>query len=164
MAKPARSTISLLSFLVASACGPSPEGSLSAAHSAAIGDSVRATLSAFIGRMEATDGDSIARFYADDPRFTWTANGAVVARTVAQIRAGITALAGYPRWRLEYLSPTVVPLAAGVAAVTTNYTQTLTDSAGKDLTFGGALTLLWIHTPGGWKILQGHSSSPPPAR
>jgi len=155
---------SLVSLLVTGACTASSAGPLTAAHSAAIEDSVRATLSAFIGRMDATDGDSIVRFYTDDPRFTWTANGTVVARSVAEIRAGISALAGYPRWRLEYLKPVIVPLAPGVALATSEYTQTLTDPVGKDLTFGGIVTLVWIHTPGGWKILHGHSSSPPPAQ
>jgi ketosteroid isomerase-like protein len=151
----------IMPALLLAGCAPKSQAPLSADHSRAISDSIHNTLVAYAGRMDVADRDSLIRFYADDPRFAWAADGQVATHSVAQVRAQFTALAGFPRWHVKYRNPAIVPLAPGVASVTTEYDMSLTDSAGKRIAFKGALTMLWVNTPGGWKILGGHSSSPP---
>ena len=153
----------LIAFLPAlwlAACAPKTEP-LPADHARAISDSVHNTLVAYADRLNAADRDSLIRFYADDPRFSWAADGRVATHAVAQVRAELDALAGYARWHVEYQNSKIVPLAPGLASMATEYQMSLGDSTGKGVAFNGALTMLWIHTPAGWKILAGHSSSPP---
>lgn len=146
-------------------CAAPASRPMTEAHAAAIVDSVRATLAAFADRLNAADRDSLVRFYRDDPRFLWAADGRVATHSVAEIGAQLKALSAFPRWHIEYVKPVVVPLAPGVAEVATEYTMTLADSSGKLLSFAGANTMVWVASPGGWKILGGHSSSPgAPAR
>ena len=155
----------LASLVVMGGCAAPASQPLTAAHASAIVDSVRATLAAFADRLNAADRDSLLRFYRDDPRFVWAADGRVATHSVAEIGAQLKALSGFPRWHIEYIKPTIVPLAPGVAEVATEYTMTLADSAGKAISFAGANTMVWVASAGGWKILGGHSSSPgAPAR
>jgi hypothetical protein len=44
---------------------------------------------------------------------------------------------------------------------TTRYTTTVKDSTG-GYSFGGLLTMTFVHRPGGWRIINGHTSSPRP--
>jgi ketosteroid isomerase-like protein len=154
-------THALAAFLIA-ACAPK-EAPLSAERAGAITDSVRTTLDAYRDRLNATDRDSLVRFYDDDPRFTLAADGKIATHTVAQVRAEFDGLSSFKVWHIEYKNPVIVPLSPGLASVSAEYAMTLTDSAGKGPAFGGAMTLLWIHTRSGWKILNGHSSSAPRA-
>ena len=149
------------SALFLAACAPRSAPVLSADRAKAIGDSVRGALDAYADRLNAADRDSLVRFYADDPRFSWAADGQVATHSVAQVRAQLDALAGFKRWHVEYQHPEIVPLAPGLASLATEYRMSLGDSTGRGVGFTGALTMLWIHTPAGWKILGGHSSSPP---
>ena len=142
-------------------CTPKPQAALSVSQAKAIGDSVRSALAAYADRLNHADPDSLGRFYADDPRFVWAADGGVGVRTAAQVRTELAPLAAYPRWHIEYQDSTIAPLAPGVAALTTRYQMRFTDSAGKAVAFSGALSVVWIDTRAGWKILLGHSSSPP---
>ena len=153
--------LAALPALFLAACSPQASTVLPADRAKAIGDSVRGTLDAYAGRLNAADRDSLIRFYADDPRFSWAADGQVATHSVAQVRAQFDALAGFKRWHVEYQNPAIVPLAPGLASLATEYRMSLGDSTGKGVAFTGALTMLWTHTPAGWKILGGHSSSPP---
>jgi ketosteroid isomerase-like protein len=153
--------VGALPALFLAACAPKMRVVLSADHATAIGDSVRHTLDAYADRLNAADRDSLIRFYADDPHFSWAADGQVTTHSVAQVRAQLDALAGFKRWHVEYQNAAIVPLAPGLASLATEYRMSLGDSTGKAIAFGGALTMLWINTPAGWKILGGHSSSPP---
>ena len=145
-------------------CAPKPEAALSVRQTEAIRDSVRAALAAYAERLNAADPDSLGRFYADDPRFVWAADGRVTTRSAGEVRTQLWALAGFPQWHVEYRDTAIVPLAPGVAAVTAAYQMTLRDSAGRAVVFGGALSMVWVHTRSGWRILSGHSSSPPTGR
>jgi ketosteroid isomerase-like protein len=154
-------TLGALPALLLAGCAPRTQAALSAGHAGAITDSIRNTLVAYTERLNQADRDSLIRFYADDPRFSWAADGQVATHSVAQVRAEFDALAGFKRWHVEYKDPAIVPLAPGLASVATEYHMSLADSTGKGVAFSGALTMLWINTPAGWKILGGHSSSPP---
>jgi ketosteroid isomerase-like protein len=153
----------ILCLLLLASCAPSTPGSLSTSQATAIRDSLQATLAAYVERLNAADRDSLIRFYADDPRFSWTADGRVSTHSVAEVRAQFDALAGFTRWHIEYHNPLVVPLAPGLATATTEYSMTLGSDTGTAAAFDGALTMIWVDTPRGWKILGGHSSSARPA-
>jgi ketosteroid isomerase-like protein len=154
-------SLGALPALLLAGCAPKTPAPLAANHARAISDSIHNTLVAYTDRLNQADRDSLIRFYADDPRFSWAADGQVATHSVAQVRAQFDALAGFQRWHVEYKDPTIVPLAPGLASVATEYQMSLADSTGKGVAFNGALTMLWINTPAGWKILGGHSSSPP---
>ena len=81
-------------------------------------------------------------------------------RSVDQIRKYFAAL--HPGTRVErtYQDTEITPQASGVAMVTTLFQTRLLDPQGGGFTFGGALTMTLIERPGGWKILNRHSSSP----
>lgn len=110
---PSRRWLATVSVLVLAGCTPNPAKPLSATEAGAIADSIRATLAAYADRMNATDRDSLLRFYDDDPRFTWTANGQVGTRSVAQVRTTFASLAAFTRWHIEYRNPSIVALAPG---------------------------------------------------
>ena len=151
----ARSTILMLGLLTGCAATATPV--LTPGHAVAITDSARATMAEYVKWMNARDVDALMRLYVDDGRFSWVADGQV--QSLTSIRNGIESAAGYSRVHLEYTDTKVTPLAPGVASVTTRYTMSLGDSA-TGFTFGGAITMNLIHTTTGWKLLDGHSSSP----
>lgn len=51
-----------------------------------------------------------------------------------------------------------MPVAPGVAMVTTLFQTRLVDPKGGGFSFGGALTMTLVERPDGWKILNGHAS------
>jgi hypothetical protein len=158
----ARSLHAAIGFLgLLTGCAATTPPVLTPAQSVAIRDSVRAALGGYIERMNHHDIDSLLRFYVDDERFNWVADGRLIP-SLTDIRKGIEAVSGFSRWHLEYTDTRIVALAPGVASVSTLYTQSLADSTGKGFSFGGALTMNFIDTPGGWKLLDGHSSSAQP--
>jgi len=152
-----------LALLGAAGCRPArPTAALDPAHAAAITDSVTATLAAFAGRLNANDRDSLLRFYADDPRFIWAADGHAATHTVAEVHTQLNVMAGFTYSHIAYHATSVTPLAPGFATMTTEYAESLGNPTGPGFGFAGALSILWWHTPAGWKILQGHSSSATP--
>ena len=56
-------------------------------------------------------------------------------------------------------STEVVALAPGVASLTTYYR---TQFVGTPVRFSGAISMIWVHEPAGWRIRGGHSSVPTP--
>jgi len=154
-------SIFALVTVLSSACS-APSVTLTDAHALAIGDSLRTTLASYAGSANAADRDSLIRFYNDSPEFLWAANGKIGTRSVSAMRTVFASLAPYKSWHVEYKDPVIHALAPGIASVATEYEQTLADSAGRTITYAGALTMIWVNTTAGWKIVEGHSSSPMP--
>jgi hypothetical protein len=65
------------------------------------------------------------------------------------------------RVETTYDSTQVVALAPGIAALTTYY-RTRFVGTPTPVQFGGAISMVWAHEPGGWRIRSGHSSSATP--
>ena len=136
-------------------------GRLAEAHVVAIRDSVSATLDAFRRYSAAGQWDSVLRIYADDSSFRWLEGGAVVAHNAAQIRQYFSKLPAGMRIETSYQDTEILPIVPGVASVVTKFQTHMSDStAGPGFTFGGALTMTFVHRDDGWRILNGHASAP----
>lgn len=150
----------LLPLLGALACGPSGPPGLTAEHAEAVADSVNDALAAYVQRVNSWDWDGAAAFYADDPRFRWIEDGRTAYTSPDDIRTAYQALQGsFESAELTLRDTRVVPLAPGLANVSTSFAQALTDTAGGRFEFEGALTITLVHTPDGWRFLSGHTSS-----
>jgi len=134
---------------------------MTTSHMVAMQDSLRATLEAFRRASSAKQWDSVSRMYADDSSFRWIEDGRIVARSATAIRKNFLGLPATTSIETSHDSVEFLPIAPGVAALTTRYTTTVKDSTG-GYSFGGLLTMTFVHRPGGWRIINGHTSSPRP--
>lgn len=148
----------LAGFALVAACS-SPGPALTAAHRAAIVDSVRGMLTAWQEAFNARDFARAAAYYSNDPEFRWFENGELKFRSGREI--GDTMRANAPGFRslaLSLITPEITPLAPGVALVTTNFAEKITDTTGQMTGFAGAISMTLVHADSGWKFLSGHSS------
>jgi len=133
---------------------------MSEAQTAAIRQGVQATLDAH-GRLSAAGSwEALMRLYADEPRFRWMSNGAIVARSVDEIRKTFLALPPGSRFETTYQDVEITPLAPGVAQMAAPFHTRVVDSKSGGYAFGGFLTMILVERADGWKILSGHASSP----
>ncbi len=156
---------SLLAVPAMSAAVPAEPGTagaqeLSPDQAAAVRQGVQATLDAYRTLAAAGQWDALMRLHADDPRFRWVANGAVEARAVGDIRKSFEALSPGVRVETSYQNTEITPLSPDLAYVVTSFQTRLVDPNSKGFSFGGILTMTFLRRPDGWKILNGHSSSP----
>lgn len=149
-----------LALLAALACQPAGREDLTAEHAAAIADSARELLAEYGELMRSGRWDSAVSYYADDPRFQWWEDGRLAYSSVEEIGTAIRSLqAMFQSSEMEMSDTRIVPLAPGVVAVNSLYQQTLTDTAGRAFSFGGAISITAVHTDSGWKFLTGHTST-----
>lgn len=144
-------------------CTPrkSPE-SLTASHRAAIQDSVRSTLDAYTKLCALSQWDSVIDFYSADPGFRWVEDGQVRARSVADIRRGLTSIPKNFRVLTTYQDMDITAVAPGVASVVTCFHTQFADSTGSGPSFGGILTMTMVHEPGRWRFITGSASAAKP--
>lgn len=147
--------------LVFMGCG-STATPLTEAHAAAIRDSVSAAMEEFRNLGTAADWEAVGDFYSESPNFRFYENGALRYRSAAEVRAALGAFPPGSRIRTEYRDTDVVALAPGLAHVRARFESTFTGADGAGFGFGGAVTMVWAHEDGGWRILGGHSSAPVP--
>lgn len=153
----------LLLALPLGGCAPraaDPAEPFSAAHAAAISDSVRTVLTAWQSAIAALDADAVAGHYLADSTFRWLEDGVVRYRNPGEVAAAIRSLKGSIR-RTELLldGTTITPLAPGLAAVTTGFAQKIEDTTGTVGGFAGAISAVLVHGDSGWVFLLGHTSS-----
>jgi len=148
----------LTSVAVGTACVPATQG-LTAAHAAAIRDSVQTTLEAFRRYSAAGQWDSLSALYADNADFRWMDQGMIQYRSTAQIRQALRRISPDTRSETTYFDTKIVALAPGVAAVTTIFHTRFRDAGRAGAETGGVLDMVLVHAESGWKILLGHSSS-----
>lgn len=145
-------------IVVGAACTPADEG-LTPTHADAIQDSVRQMLDDFGQYSTAGLRDSVLTFYADTSVFRWVEDGQVRYRSVGEVREALAALPSTVRVRTELENTEIIPLGPGLASVVTGFTTQFVDSTGGGFRFGGVMTMTLVHHQGGWRILNGHSSS-----
>jgi muconolactone delta-isomerase len=143
---------------VASALQRAPE--LTPDQAAAVRAGVQAMLDSYRELGAAGRWEALLRLYADDARFRWVANGVVEARSVEEIRKHFLALPPGARVETTYQDTEITPLAPGIAQVLTHFETRLVDAKGGGFGFGGVLAMTLVDRGDGWKILNGHSSSP----
>jgi ketosteroid isomerase-like protein len=147
-----------LAFLASAQCGTSSSG-LTASHAVAIRDSVRAALADFGRYAAAAQWDSLMRLYSADSSFRWIEDGRRGGPVA--VRKAYSSLPPGLRVETTYDSTEVVPLAPGIAALTTYYRTRFVGSP-TPVQYAGAISMVWTHEPGGWRIRSGHSSSGAP--
>lgn len=142
-------------------CGPdAPVHVFDEARQAAITDSVRATLEGFEAAIESGDWDRLAQFYADDPRFRWMEDGRVTYESREAIIASLLEVGGsFTHGTLAYSDLEILPLAPGLAAISTRFDQRLVGGDGGGFNFSGVIGATLIHGSDGWKFLFGHTST-----
>lgn len=154
-----RRVIPALCF-AATLAGCAREAPFTAAHRAAIVDSVTDMLTAFRAAAGSLDPDSLSRFYVADSTFRWIEDGAVRYTSRDDIAAAVRGLRGsVQRSRLLYDGTVITPLAPGIASVVTGFAQQFTMADGSQGGFAGAMTAVVVHRAEGWQFLGGHTSS-----
>lgn len=146
---------------VTAACARTPRP-LSNTHAAAMRDSVQETLTRFRHYSATRQWDSLVTLYANDARFRWAENGVVRYRSPSLIREALSSLSSEMRIETTYHDTEIIPIEPGAASVVTLFRTRFVGSAGPSFEFGGAITMTLIHQPAGWRILNGHTSSPTP--
>jgi len=130
------------------------------AQATAIRQGVQATLDAWRQHAAAGEWDALMRLYADEPGFWWVERGTVVSRSVDAIRQKLTSLPAGTRIENTFQETEINPVAADVAEVVTSFQTRLVDPQGGGYSFGGAMSMTFVKRQDGWKILNGHASSP----
>lgn len=150
-----------LAVWAGSGCG-SDAARLTEAHAAAIRDSVAATLDEFRAMGIASAWEAAGNFYSESPAFRFYENGELRYESADDVRAALADLGPAMRVTTEYSETDIEPLAPGLAQVRSRFESTLSGEGGFEFNYGGAVTMLWVHETGGWRILSGHSSAPVP--
>jgi hypothetical protein len=153
----------LLTVLGAFACAPRSPREPDPVHAAAMRDSV-ITFVTTIARRLADEGPAAwLRYFETSPAFFMASDGQAVfpsndsaAACVEGLTRTITAI------DLEWVDLRVEPLAPGLAVIGASYRETVTDTAGSTVAFGGFMTGVARHTPDGWRLRNLHWSSPVP--
>ena len=151
----ARAFLRSLPFVFAAHCAP-PGGALTSSHAAAMQDSVRSALATYQRYSASAEWDSLVGLYRDDSTFSWIEDGR--RSRSAAVRKTLTSIPGL-KVETAYDSTEIIPLAPGIASVTANYRTTFV-GANPPVQFHGAISMIWKHDAGGWKIWSGHSSGP----
>lgn len=142
------------------ACAPPPPASMTAAHRAAIQDSVQAMLVQWRDALNAKDFARAGTFYSNDSAFHWYEDGQLTFSSAQAIRNAMQAMSpGLRAFTLTLVTPRITPLGPGAAMVTTEFTETLTDTTGSAVGVAGALTVAVVHERDSWRLLVGHNSS-----
>lgn len=144
-----------------SGCG-SNASRLTEAHAEAIRDSVSAAMEEFRNLGAAADWEATGNFYSESPAFRFYENGELRYESAGDVRAALADLGPGMRVTTEYSETDIEPLAPGLAHVRARFESTFSSPDGSGFSFGGAVTMLWVHETGGWRILSGHSSAPVP--
>jgi ketosteroid isomerase-like protein len=132
---------------------------LTAEHRDAIVDSVQTVLTAWRDAFDAMDFARVASFYSNDPDFRWFENGELKFRSGREIGDSMKAEGpGFRALTVSLIEPEITALAPGVAEVTTNFAQKITDTTGQMIGLAGAITMTVVHGDSGWKFLVGHVS------
>ncbi|HEX9892322.1 MAG TPA: nuclear transport factor 2 family protein [Gemmatimonadales bacterium] len=149
------------SLVLSLACAPAPTA-LSEAHAAAIRDSVTQAQTRFRELSARAHWDSLGAFYSTAPGFRFAESGAVQYRSATEVRRALSRMPAGTRIETSYRDSEIDAVAPGVAVLTTLFETSFVDTTGARFSFGGAVTLLWVHESAGWRIRAGHSSAPVP--
>ena len=161
MLRNASFTTLVIALLVNNGCQDS-SGRLTDSHAAAIQDSVASALMQLRQYSAAAQWDSVGTLYSHSPGFRFFESGRLEYESAAEVRSALASLSGGMSINTDYRDTEIHAIAPGLAVASTLFETTFSDSDGGGFTFGGALTMLWVHEPGGWRILNGHSSAPVP--
>jgi ketosteroid isomerase-like protein len=155
------SLVALLAGFLSVGCQPSAPD-LTAAHADAIQDSLANVLEQFRQHSAAAEWNAVGAFYSDSPDFRFFESGELRYGSAEAVRSALAGLPPGTSIITDYRDREILALAPGLATVSTLFESTFTDGGGSQFTWGGALTLIWVHELEGWRMLRGHSSAPVP--
>jgi uncharacterized protein (TIGR02246 family) len=146
-------------MLLVTACA-SPSSSFTAAHRAAIVDSVQAMLVQWRDAVNSKDFARAGTFYSDDSAFRWYEDGQLTITSAQAVRNEMQSMLPNLRsFTLTLVAPRITPLGPGIATVGSEFTETITDTTGNAVGLAGALTATVVHERDSWRLLIGHNSS-----
>jgi ketosteroid isomerase-like protein len=139
-----------------------PAPAFTAAHRAAIVDSVRGVLEQWRSALNARDFGRAGAYYSNDSSFRWYEDGTLAYTSARALRDTIAAMSpGVKEFDFTLVDPQVTALGPGAAVVSAEFTQRITDSTGNAVGFAGALSFSVVRSDSGWRFLVGHTSSLP---
>lgn len=134
-------------------------GAFTDAHAAALTDSIEGALAEFTRLTAAGRLDSAAALYSTNTGFRFLESGLVKYHSAAEVREALTAMPPGTPLRTTFSELHVDPIRPGVGTSTALF-RTEIGEPGRGFAFNGAISMVWVHEPDGWRIRSGHSSAP----
>ena len=161
-----RITTLLMTGTLLSGCAPDQGSGLSPDHALALRDSVTRFLESIPNGLDSDGPVAWLRFFESTPSFFMASDGQVAFPGFDSAQAFLEVFSNsVSGMELIWETLRVEPLAPGVAAVAASYRESITDTAGATVSFGGFMTGIARSTAGAWRLQNLHWSSPvPPAR
>jgi hypothetical protein len=152
--------------MVGVACGsPVSRLPLEADRSEAIRDSVKQFFESIPATLTEDGPIAWLRHFEEGPEFFMASDGELAFPSSDSAKAFVRLLSQrISAIRLLWADMRVVPLGPGIAVVGATYRETVTDTAGTEVDFGGFMTGVSRHHQEGWRIQNLHWSSPVPSR
>ena len=127
----------------------------------AIRDSVQQFTAAIAEGLSRDGPIAWLRYFEDNSAFFMASDGDLVFPSIDSATAFVQLLSGrVSAIELEWVDVRVEPLAPGIAVIGASYRESITDTAGAEITFGGFMTGVANHTAEGWRLRNLHWSSP----
>lgn len=145
---------------VTSSCA-APPAELSTEHAAAMRDSVVAMAGSIATALSQDGPAAWLRYFERDPGFFMASDGAMAFPSNDSADTFVADLAGrFASMELTWEDVRVEPVAPSLAVLAASYNESIVDTSGSELRFGGFFTALAIHTSQGWRLQNLHWSSP----
>jgi len=147
-------------------CGsPASNQPLEGDPSTALRDSVEQFFESIPGALAEEGPIAWLGFFEEDPDFFMASDGDLVFPSSDSATAFVRGLSEkISTIQLTWKDLRVTPVASGIAVVGAAYRETVTDTAGVEVGFGGYVTGVARHREEGWRIQNLHWSSPVPSR
>ena len=153
----------VLTGALVAACAPGQDRGLSPDHVHAMRDSVTQFVESIPDGLAAGGPTSWLRFFESTPAFFMASDGQVAFPGYDSAQAFLDVFSrSVSGMELVWESLRVEPLAPGAAAVAAAYRESITDTAGATVSFGGYMTGVARNTAGAWRLQSLHWSSPAP--
>lgn len=157
---PRSAPLLVLAFM---ACGPTgePADPFPPEHRSALADSIAAQLDRFSTLTSEGTREELTALYSDHPDFRFYESGRLQYASADGVGEALAGLPPGGRLVTAFREVDIQPMAPGVAVSHALY-ETEARGFGEPFSYGGAMTLVWIHEADGWRIRSGHTSSPAP--
>lgn len=150
----------ILSGVLLAACAPTIR-EVSPAQGAVIRDRAERLLADLRRFSAAGAWDSLVGLYSGAPGFRWAENGIIRYSSARELSEALKTMPPGIRMITTHRDTEIVPLAVGLASVTTLFETALADSTGASYPSSGVMTMTVGQEGRGWRILNVHASLPP---
>lgn len=152
----------LLAAMACVACGPPvSKQHLEPDHADAMRDSVEQFFESISSSLSEDGPIAWLQHFEESPEFFMASDGNLVFPSSDSAKAFVRGLSQrISAIQLRWIDLRVVPVNPGVAVAGASYQETVTDTAGVDVSFGGFMTGVVRHNEEGWRIQNLHWSRP----